>query len=234
MKYLNFANRINSNNQPETLLTMIDLSGSMDSTDIKPSRMIAAINANQEIIKVKKQHHPDDMVGIISFQGSAKFTLRPKPLDGIGDLKMEIEPSDLAPGTDFTAPLQLAYEYFSGQPQSIFKKSFSKMISAFLVEPTEAFSEPTTKVDTIKRVILLTDGEHLADSNPNDVATKLKKMGVIIDCIGIGGCPADVDEKLLKQIASRNPDRSIRYCFIGDQYKLLQKYRSLARHISAV
>jgi hypothetical protein len=54
---------------------------------------------------------------------------------------------------------------------------------------------------------------------------------VIIDCIGIGGSPKDVDEKLLKEIASRNHDGSIRYCFIGDQQQLLRKYENLAHHI---
>ena len=78
---------------------------------------------------------------------------------------------------------------------------------------------------------MLTDGEHLGDENPVTIAARLKKAGVIIDCIGIGGSPKDVDEKLLKQIASRNPDRSIRYCFIGDQQELIRKYQSLAQHI---
>ena len=85
-----------------------------------------------------------------------------------------------------------------------------------------------------QRIILLTDGEHLGDENPIHIATRLKRAGVIIDCIGIGGSPKDVDEKLLKQIASRNPNGSIRYCFIGDQQKLLRKYQTLAHHIRAI
>ena len=78
---------------------------------------------------------------------------------------------------------------------------------------------------------MLTDGEHLGDENPVTIAARLKKAGVIIDCIGIGGSPKDVDEKLLKQIASRNSDGSVRYCFIGDQQELIRKYQSLAQHI---
>lgn len=234
MKYINFANRINHKDQPEILLTMIDLSGSMESDDIKPSRMAAAIKANQEIINVKEQHHSDDSVGVIGFQRSAKFLEKPKPVDQINNLERNINESGLIPGTDFTAPLELAYEYFSGKPKNALKKSFSKMISNILFEPTDPPFEKSADVDALKRIILLTDGEHIAASDPNDFADKLKKMGVIIDCIGIGGTPADVDEYLLKNIASRNPDGSVRYCFIGDQYKLLQKYRSLARHIQAI
>lgn len=84
---------------------------------------------------------------------------------------------------------------------------------------------------TLKRIILLTDGEHNTGSCPLKVASRLKSAGVVIDCIGIGGSPHDVDEKLLKSIASRNPNGSIRYCFIGDKHLLLKKYESLARHI---
>ena len=78
---------------------------------------------------------------------------------------------------------------------------------------------------------MLTDGEHNQGGSPITVASRLKNGGVIIDCIGIGGSPKDVDEKLLEEIASRNPDGSIRYCFIGDQQQLLRKYENLAHHI---
>ena len=78
---------------------------------------------------------------------------------------------------------------------------------------------------------MLTDGEYNQGGSPIPVASRLKKAGVIIDCIGIGGSPGDVDEELLKEIASCNPDGSIRYCFIGDQQELLRKYETLAHHI---
>lgn len=78
---------------------------------------------------------------------------------------------------------------------------------------------------------MLTDGEHLGDGNPVNIAKRLKSIGVTIDCIGIGGSPDDVDERLLRQIASRDADGSIRYCFIGDQEQLIQKYQTLAHHI---
>ena len=44
----------------------------------------------------------------------------------------------------------------------------------------------------------------------------------------------DVDEAILKKIASRNTDGSIRYCFIGDQQTLIKKYETLAKHIRPV
>ncbi|NIA31634.1 MAG: VWA domain-containing protein [Actinobacteria bacterium] len=111
----------------------------------------------------------------------------------------------------------------------------TKALSGIFFEPgiDKCLSKKTTNGST-RRIILLTDGEHLGDENPIHIAIRLKKAGVIIDCIGIGGSPKDVDERLLKQIASRNSDDSIRYCFVGDQQKLLRKYQTLAHHIRAI
>jgi len=91
MKYLNFANRVQSNDQPEILLTLIDLSGSMYADDIKPSRMEAAIKANQEIVRVKRQYYHNDKVGVISFQKTAKLSLQPMQAWNIGDLSRKID-----------------------------------------------------------------------------------------------------------------------------------------------
>ena len=236
MKYLNFANRVQSNDQPETLLTLVDLSGSMYADDIKPSRMEAAIRANKEIVRVKRQYHPNDKIGVISFQETAKLSLQPTRPSSIGNLSKKIDDTGLEGGTDFTAPLKLAYSCFFGRAITASGNPITKMLSSFFVEPgiDKCLTIASGNEKITKRIILLTDGEHLGDDDPTNIATRLKKAGVIIDCIGIGGSPRDVDEKLLKQIASRNPDGSIRYCFIGDQQKLLRKYQTLAHHIRAI
>ena len=80
----------------------------------------------------------------------------------------------------------------------------------------------------------MTDGDYNVGGSPLRVAQRLKKAGVTIDCIGIGGSEEEVEEEKLKTIASRNPDGSIRYCFIGDQQQLIRKYESLAHHIRPV
>ena len=236
MKYLNFANHVQSNDQPETLLTMIDLSGSMYTDDIKPNRKEAAIRANEEIVRVKRQRHPNDKIGVISFQLTAKLSLKPTCPTDIGDLSRKIDDTGLEGGTNFTAPLQLAYSYFLGKPATFGKNPITKMLSRIFIEPglEKCLSIKNENDSTIKRIILLTDGEHLDRISPIGIASKLKGIGVTIDCIGIGGSPKDVDEKLLKQIASRNADGSVRYCFIGDQQKLLRKYQTLAHHIRAI
>jgi len=235
MKYLNVAKHVQSNEQLETLLTLIDLSGSMYADDIKPNRKEAAIKANQEIVRVKTQHHPNDKIGVIGFEENAKFLLKPTHPSAIGDLAKKINDTGLTGGTDFTSPLKLAYSCFFGRAITTMKNPLAKMLSSFFFEPgiDKCFSIKTTDGST-RRIILLTDGEHLGYENPIHIATRLKRAGVVIDCIGIGGSPRDVGEKLLKQIASRNPDGSIRYCFIGNQRKLLRKYQTLAHHIRAI
>ena len=236
MKYLNFANHIQANKQPETLLTLIDLSGSMEITDLKPTRRAAAIKANKEIIKVKGRQHPTDKIGVIGFQRSVKLLLPPTLPSKIVGLEKAIDNARLRGGTDFVAPLKLAYSCFFGRAITTIGNSFTKTLSSIFFEPSiNKCISITSRNDKItKRIILLTDGEHLGEDNPTNIATILKKAGVIIDCIGIGGSPEKIDEILLKQIASRNPDGSIRYCFIGDQQKLLRKYRSLAHHIRVI
>ena len=76
MKYLNFANPLSGNGKPESLMTLIDLSPSMDEEDWKPSRREGAIKANIELIELKAKYHPQDTVGVIGFGSHAKLLHR--------------------------------------------------------------------------------------------------------------------------------------------------------------
>ena len=77
------------------------------------------------------------------------------------------------------------------------------------------------------QVILLSDGFNNCGSDPRLIADRLKKHAVI-ECVGIGGSPMKVDEKLLKYIASTRPDGSKRYRWIGDKKELVQHFHNLA------
>ncbi len=80
------------------------------------------------------------------------------------------------------------------------------------------------------QVILLTDG-HNTGRSPKSVAATLKKNATI-ECVGIGGSPHDVDEKLLRWIASESTDGSKRYRWIGDKERLVKHFHKLAGRIS--
>ncbi len=243
MKYLNFAKPASGNGQSEFLLTLIDLSPSMEYDDWKPSRKAGALKANIELIKLKARHHPQDVAGVIGFGSYAELLHDPVKLaDGarsICDCLKHIPDPD---GTNFTAALKMAEDCFRNAPKllknNIMKKPLIRALSELFYEPGQHASGSTREYCTgnrmTRRIILLTDGEHNGFSNPEKVADRLKKAGVIIDCIGIGGTPKDVDEKLLKKIASRDRNGSIRYCFIGNKQSLLRKYETLAHHIRPI
>ncbi len=235
MKYLNFANHAQANGARETLMTLIDLSPSMDDEDWKPSRKAGAIAANKELLKNKFKNRPKDKMGIIGFSGNAKLLHPPVCLsNGIGSLRRSLNEDPVSGGTNFTAALKLARSCFSGNPCKSTGNFFLRALSGIFVESNSSSHEIPKDRNHLNRIIMLTDGEHNGYGCPEDEAQKLKDAGVIIDCIGIGGTPADVDEKLLKKIASQNPDGSIRYCFIGDKDSLIRKYETLATYIRPV
>ncbi|MFC1805372.1 VWA domain-containing protein [Planctomycetota bacterium] len=76
----------------------------------------------------------------------------------------------------------------------------------------------------VGRIILLTDGH---GGHPIRTARKLKDNGVVIDVIGVGDHPTNVDEKLLKKVASV-VQGELKYRFIKDMHTLVTTYQGLA------
>ena len=76
------------------------------------------------------------------------------------------------------------------------------------------------------QVVLLTDGQNTGE-DPEKLADRLKEFA-IIECIGIGGSPADVDEPLLRRIASSYPNGKTRYRWIGQKEQLIKHFHNLA------
>ena len=80
------------------------------------------------------------------------------------------------------------------------------------------------------QVVLLTDG-HNTGRSPRKVAEEMKDFAVV-ECVGIGGSPREVDEKILKDIASAYPDGTKRYRWIGDTEHLVEHFHKLAGRIT--
>lgn len=80
------------------------------------------------------------------------------------------------------------------------------------------------------RIVLLTDGY---GGRPEKTAEMLKNQGVIIDVIGIGGSPLEVNEPCLKRVASV-VNGELRYRFIGDKKVLCEHFRQIANTIVQV
>lgn len=88
---------------------------------------------------------------------------------------------------------------------------------------TAADSFDWTLHDVVRRIVLLTDGH---GGHPLRTAQSLKDKGCVIDVVGIGPSPAEVDEKLLKKVASIIQGE-VRYRFIKDHKALMQHYTDL-------
>lgn len=81
------------------------------------------------------------------------------------------------------------------------------------------------------QVVLLTDGHHNLGPRPSHIVKRLRARATV-DCVGIGGKPADVDEALLRRIASPRADGTPRYRWIGHPDQLVQHFRQLAARIT--
>ena len=78
--------------------------------------------------------------------------------------------------------------------------------------------------DVTRRIVLLTDGN---GGDPIGTAKDLKSRGVKIDVIGVGPDTSDVNEKLLRKVASTIQNEN-RYRFIKDQKTLVDHVTVLA------
>lgn len=227
MNYLNFTsnNGRQRGGRRERLVLAIDASPSMEDDDWPPTRLLAAIEAAIALIVRKCQIAPEDRVGVVAYSKDAWCVA---PLDVVGvsceRLCRQIRKIETDSYTNIHAALSKAGELLSVDDS----QTPSSWISRFLV-PTQDHE----RTSDLKRIILLTDGDHNHGESPEAIARQLKNEGVCIDCVGIGGDPSDVNEDLLKTIASTHDDGTTpRYAFIGDKDNLVQKFEQLAGRIS--
>ena len=82
--------------------------------------------------------------------------------------------------------------------------------------------------DVVRRVVLLTDGH---SSDPRQAARSLKDRGVVIDVVGIGDSPSQVNEELLREVAS-TIDGQCRYRFLDKAGDLQRHYAILGNKTS--
>lgn len=190
-----------------------DCSGSMGAPDYPPSRLDAAKTSGVEFAEVRVQISPDDRMAVVSFGDKAVRHCSLIPLrKRWRQLMKAIQTVDLQGCTAMGRGLVEA--------ERVLNSNRGSWLSS------------TTGRNVQQRIILLTDGYHNEGRKPLPIATRLKKAGVLIDCIGIGGTPSDVDSKLLRKIASRDDDGKPRYRFIKDRAELLEHFRQLATSIT--
>ena len=81
------------------------------------------------------------------------------------------------------------------------------------------------------QIVLLTDGHHNWGRSPMGVVQGLRSRA-IIECVGIGGSATDVDEDLLRSLATSYPDGRKRYRWIGEPAELRKHFHELAGRIT--
>ncbi len=222
-QYLQFAKppSSRSSNMAEHMIICLDASPSMEDTDWPPTRYQAAVEATKALIACKRKLNPQDEIGVVAYAEKAKVVCHPTAAaENFQGLKRDLRDPNCGYVTNLSAGLLIAFELLRDGHHLSWWDRLTTM---------ECVPHPLR----VKRIILLTDGEHNTGKDPAKVAAELKRTGVCIDCIGIGGSPSAVNESLLKEIASSQPDgRTPRYVFIGDKAALIQKFKTLAGRIT--
>jgi hypothetical protein len=177
---------------------VLDRSGSMGSGDYVPSRMAGGIQALHEYVQKRVELGADDRVALIIFNHAAKIL---HPLSSLSDknrLFLRLAKLKADGGTD------IAEGFKAAEP-------------LFMHHPPEGRT---------RHILLLTDGQ---GGDPIPLADRLKhQWGVVIDIIGIGGSTLEVNESLLRDTATTDPDGFNHYRFIEDTKQLKDHFRHLA------
>jgi von Willebrand factor type A domain len=204
---------------PTCNVCIIDKSYSTSETDYPPFRLAAAVEAARNFVQEKFRQRPNDHVAFVSFSNEAKVVC---PLLHVGTHIHEILASleDLVPefSTDFCAGLKKANQLFNPR---------SNLIDDILSSLGGYFSLSRPPADADRHILFLSDGDHNHKSKPVKLSARMKKDGIVIDCIGIGSRER-INEELLRRIASVGEDGKPRYRYIGDKNALLQEFRRIA------
>jgi Mg-chelatase subunit ChlD len=173
----------------------------MDGRDYKPTRLAGAQRAAKQSVRKRWEVSPNALVGLVSYADTAAVEFRPTPLRG-GARMLERCIDGLK------------------------TRGSTNIGDGLFIAANEVHRNPN---GGCPRILLLTDGHH--NTGPNravkELATNLKAGGLQLDIIGIGGSPQEVDEELLKAMASV-VDGHLRYWFIESVGELVQRFRALA------
>ncbi len=182
---------------PEVLV--LDVSGSMLEDDYKPTRLDGAKTAGCAFLRKLQEVRPESLAAAVSFGDRGRTVCKPLRVgDGLAHLEAKIRGLKYDGATNMASGLKLARELISKCPRS-----------------------------GGGRIVVLTDGHANKGGDPEPVAEKLKRQGIQLDIIGIGGSPSDVNERQLRRMASV-VDNERRYWFIGNVPELVKKFEALA------
>lgn len=188
-----------------SVMLVIDTSGSMDATDVQPTRLDAARAAAHSLIN---QLPSNARVGLVSFSSSP--VLQAQLTDNRGSVSIALDNLQAGGATDTGDALRLAVSQLASSAR------------------TRGGSRPPALV------VLLTDGVTNRGPDPLQAAAAAKTAGILIDTVGIGTRNSavqvhgqdigGVDEAALGAIASGTGGK---YFFAEGSGQLSQIYATL-------
>lgn len=229
--YASFASPSSREDSTVATVVLIDCSPSMEEKDWTPSRLVAAQEATRVLIQEKCRQCPEDYVGIVSFGGWAKTEHVLVPVGANATSLIDcLRKIEIKNATNIDAGLKAASALLRGSPGLAKTGGMWGFVENFLLPPPSVAGHPVTC--GIKHIICLSDGSP-TDGHAESRASSIKKAGILIDCIGIAARD-NVDEKVLKAVASVDKQGRPRYRFIGDEVALAKEFRKMANHIQVM
>lgn len=222
--------------QRETVILVMDVSGSMRAADIEPNRLAAAQEA---VISFVNDQPSTTRIGIVAFAGIAQLVQQ--PTTNREDIISAVRRFQLQRGTNIGGGLLVALQTifpdadFDLGPRFYIPGQRGAPLGQATPEP-EPFVpvEPGSHENAV--IVLLTDGQPTTGPDPIEVARRAADRGVRIYTVGFGSREGQVvgfggmsmrvqlDEELLRQIAEIT---RARYFHAGDANDLKEVYRSL-------
>lgn len=196
-----------------------DESGSMGYADFRPNRLTGGKEAAITYVKVRTALSAQDRIALIGFDTEARVVLPLISIQKIDKIIEAISRFAVQGGTDIAVGLTAVLKLL--QPLSRLKTELTAIFNPSRL----IWGAEENDVQRENRILLLTDGR---GGCPLRVAEKLKTQHeVIIDVVGIGGRREEVDELLLKEVATTDHEGN-HYRFIGDAQTLKDHYQTLA------
>jgi Ca-activated chloride channel homolog len=194
----------------QTVILAIDVSASMQATDVEPNRLAAAQHAAKEFVRALPR---TVRVGIVSFAGTAAVAQGPT-LDHQA-LEEAIEGLRLGPSTNVYGGIALSLAAMF--PDAGIELEQFTDLGAAAMHADKPHPKPVAKVAVGSyrsgAVVLLSDGQKTMGGNPLDAAQMAAARGVKVYTVGLGTAEGSLisyrgmtirvklDEDTLKEIA---------------------------------
>ena len=203
-----------------SVMLVVDTSGSMTASDLKPSRMEAARLAAAKFVEALP---PNTRVGLVEFSSRARLASPPTRDHAV--VQTAIRSLEADGGTAMGDGLALALE------------TLRRAGTDGSASGTDTASAATESVPGT--VVLLSDGASSAGQPPEQAATRANQAGVTVHTVGIGErnsgarvggrTPAELDERSLQEIARSTGGEYFYAAQAGDLERI---YASIGTRVS--